>query len=319
MYVYIESLMQSYCFKTSSSNNKQAIALEEQVRPQDDLDDVIDGVVVSNDKRVRRTLESMTLFFTIIAVVVTVLLVNSRHSSTNISSLQPPLSPSISLSPTKAFTYYSFTREIAAQVSTKELLLGSSTIQFKTWQYLATRLPLIVNTGHIQLNDTKRITLRFIVGLVQYNLIIEKYMVNVPELPDAFDTVNFNECALGPYSRNDKDELTPFVLTDSIARGGGFLVTEIGKPPELRHLSIARCGTAGTIPSEVGDLKHLRTLDLSDKFLVREIPTEIDQLDNLLVAWGYSFGNGKLEKNAVFECFWKLIERIYSDRDRIFE
>lgn len=67
----------------------------------------------------------------------------------------------------------------------------------------------------------------------------------------------------------------------TINSAGGSIATEVGHLKSLRMLILTNNNLSGNIPTEIALMKELRTFDISENHLKGSIPTELGQLDYL--------------------------------------
>jgi len=244
---------------------------------------VIEGFVVNNSQKSKKTIDIITCLLTTVIVIVVVVVVTMRSSKTepqNTSS-EPSLAPSISSSPTALFNYDEYVKGIALQVSSEEDLNDTSTLQHKYWKLLAKQLPLLVEMSVLELNDTKRIAQRYTIGLLGGSA--SSFILSRPDMIFIARTEFMDECNSPFMTCNDDLELIELYLENqkTTGQGGGIVASEIGTFPSLRQITFRRSALKGTIPSEIGNLKTLRILDLSDNAFTGTIPTQIGKLQNI--------------------------------------
>jgi len=243
---------------------------------------VIDGVVVTEQRRLGKILGIAVSVFSIIlllmgAILATLILTGYIRPE---PSHQPSLVPTLSSSPTTAFDYERLVKGIAMQISEEEIVNDQSSIQYMTYKTIAGNLPLLLEKGLIELNDTDAIAQRYILGVTYASLSTEEKRRQPVLNIQAFLTPI---CDLVYCTCNNNAEMIGLSVQNliSVTGGGGILASEIGALPELRQILFARNGIVSTIPSEIGNLKHLRTLDLRGNAFTGSIPTTIGKLKSL--------------------------------------
>jgi len=252
-----------------------------------DIEDVIDGVIVNDPNTPKKGIReivngSIFSMLTIITIIIIVIFTNNhdRGLSANASSIRPFSSPSTTPSPSNIFDYNSYIKEIAKQISGEEALNDPTSMEYFAWKYLVKSLPVTLEAGIHELNDTKRILQRYTIALIHAYGASRKPTKEYLRLQAMKP---FDECAFVKfYVCNENSEITViFIPNRKTTRGGGVLATEIGTLSNLKQFSMSNNGLRGTIPSELGNLHHLRILDLNDNYLSGTIPTQIWQLHNL--------------------------------------
>ena len=82
----------------------------------------------------------------------------------------------------------------------------------------------------------------------------------------------------------------------------GVIPTQLGNLTALETLDLGGSELTGSVPTQLGSLARLRTLDLSNNKLTGELPTELDDLDSL--------GRARLAGNAFTGCapaeLWRI-------------
>jgi len=273
---------------TNQSNNRTDTSLPVAVPINDTgtldmgTEVVIDGIVVTDKKKRRLTLYLVVLlaitgFVTTIAIYLIHIRNGSEGSEGPFTDQSHP--PSTSSSPSSFFDYNEHVKNIAIQVSGEEALNNSSSIPYLMYLQLSENLPNIVDAGIVQLNDTKRLTQRFIMMVVRAS---GTQRFKDGSFNNGAKEIHYDECDLPFLACNEDNELTSLVyLNEKSTGGGGFIPTEVGKLTQLRQISASNNAFYGSIPSEIGALQHLRILDLKKNMLTGSIPTEIGQLTEL--------------------------------------
>ena len=167
--------------------------------------------------------------------------------------------------------FYNKIKKIVLQISDEESLNDKTSIQYFSWQYTADVIPRLENSKEF-MTDEENVIIRYLSVLVPIGtLAVYEWHNDVPY-----------EDICEAFTCNEDKEIIDMVLMNTVTkRGGGRIVTEIGRLHALEKIVLSRDALIGTIPTEIGLLKHLHTLDLSKNFLTGTIPTELGQLERL--------------------------------------
>jgi len=275
------------------NNDQLPIASATAFRLPDEPDEVaidngtiIDGVVVTEEQISRRssytTASVAVIFFVIPSLLVgaTLAIILFSIGKEAQSTHQPSLAPTLSSSPTTLFDYEVFLKNIAIQVS-GEIVNDESSVQYLVTKYIAGNMPLLLEKGLVDLNDTDDIAQRYILSVLYVSTFTKESRSQFKS--DLIHNHRISHCELVFCTCNDDSEIIALDVQNmiSVTGGGGILASEIGALPELRQILCTRNGLVSTIPSEIGNLKHLRTLDLRGNAFTGSIPTTIGNLKSL--------------------------------------
>lgn len=243
-------------------------------------DEVIEGVVVTQttERKKSRRLECILLFITLsFAIIVIAIVTTSSNSPVDESqNAEPTISPSNPI-PQDAFMS-EYLRELFIPISGDDVLDDPSTVQHNLWKLMVTNIPILVQNGVLLLNETNRITQRYILAVVTLSAMRD----DDARKEHSTNNLGFpHECQF--YTCNENDEVTKYEMRNQWSShvGGGVLAAEIAELHSLSDLVLRRNALRGTIPSKIGNLQNLRVLDLGGNLLSGTIPTGIGRLQNL--------------------------------------
>ena len=244
----------------------------------DTREDIIEGIVVAPRQKFKRTTVMIVLGVMCLTTALAVAIFMMRKEDKaevvdddNVMTLNPSLSPSISMEPTS--TTEGILLELFLPLSEEEVLKDPTSTQHFTWKVLSYK----VDIGHLQLNDTKSLTNRYVMSTVTLGVVDNLDRIKPTLVSTKFPPI----CKLYKCSEEGLVQVVQSRNQWSAGLAGGFIQTEVGHMVALTHLIFTRGKFYGTIPTEIGNLQELQYLDLNENLISGTIPTELGRLKNL--------------------------------------
>jgi len=240
---------------------------------------IIDGIVVNPRARFRKPLIEKVLVIACVALVLCTSIIFSSGSTS--TTMTPTVSPTISPAPTTFLN--SYIKDLLIPISGEDVLDNPHTPQHHAWKLTVKAVPDNVLSSLYSVTDTDRIIQRYVMMVMALSLSGSFHTDASKHLSTQVIEGSYpDECDM--FDCNIDGELTTIVVNSEWASGlfgQGFLPKEIGSLKALNYLILTNNDIKGTIPTEIGKLSNLKILDLSDNSLVGVIPSQIGDLQSI--------------------------------------